>query len=134
MEARPTSDAESSSTSQEIPRILLNLTIHYRVHMGSPLVPTLNSTPHSQSCFFRIHFNIILISALLFPKWSLSFGISYQNLVCIYVLSHANCMFVSWQYNLTATTLSSALLWKRKSSLSLRIQHFPHALIVPHFK
>jgi len=38
----PSWEANSHLASQEIPRLLWNPKIHYRVHEGQPLVPTLS--------------------------------------------------------------------------------------------
>jgi hypothetical protein len=75
MEQSPSWEAKRFAAGQEIPRILRNPKVHYRIHKCPPPVPTLSQldsghTPTSH--FLKIHLNIILPSAPGFPQWSLS--------------------------------------------------------------
>jgi len=71
------SDADSSSASQEIIRTLWNLNVHCRIHNNPPLVPILSQINlfYTPSCFFKIHFNDVTPSTLRYPKPPLSLGI-----------------------------------------------------------
>jgi hypothetical protein len=62
MEQSPSSEAVGHSTDQKIPLLSLNPKVHYCVHKGPPLDPTLrqmNPAHTLTSYFFGIHFNII---------------------------------------------------------------------------
>jgi hypothetical protein len=68
MQLCPLWEANSCSATQQIPIILRNTKVHYRVHKGPPLVSILsNPTLHSSN----IYFNIILQSTSWSPWWSL---------------------------------------------------------------
>jgi hypothetical protein len=62
-------EADSSSASKKIPRILRHAKVHYRIHKITPPVHIRSQINpiHALSHFFKIHFNIILLAS---PKSS----------------------------------------------------------------
>jgi len=91
MQQSPSWEANSHSTSQEVPHLLWNPKVHYHVHNSPPLVPIVsqmnpvNILPYLP----EVHRNIICPSTARSSEWSLSFRFSDQNVVYTPHLSHA---------------------------------------------
>jgi len=66
-------EANNSSDTQEIPRILWNTQVHYRLHNSKPLVPDMSQINPVRALlnFLGIHFNIITVYIYVFEVVSL---------------------------------------------------------------
>ena len=90
MQHIPIWQANSSSSSQEIPRILCNPKVHYRVHKRPPPASILSQINpiHPLTHFLQIHFNIIIPSMPGSCKLSPSLRPLRKNSVCSPPLPH----------------------------------------------
>ena len=88
-------EANWFAASQEIPRILWNLKVHYRTHKPPPPVPILcqpNPVHIPTSHLLEINPNIIHPPMPRSPQWSLSLWFPYQDPICPPLFTHTRHM------------------------------------------
>jgi hypothetical protein len=93
-------EANKYSASQEIPRIVWNPNVLYRIQKCPPPLPILSQLDpiySPTSHFLKIYLNIILSFMPGFPKWSLSFRFFHQNPV--YASHHSRTRYMPRQFH-----------------------------------
>ena len=128
MEHSPSLEASRFSASQEIPRILGNPKVHYRIHKCSPPVPILSQlypvhTPTSY--FLKIHLNTILPPTSGSSNWFHSFRFHHRNPVCTSCLLH---MCYMPPHLIFLNLVTQIIFGEEYRSLSSSFLHFPVTL------
>jgi len=125
MQQSPSKEANSSSASQDIPRILCKpegSLPHSQEAANCPY--QINPIPCLPSHFLKIYFNIILPSTPWSPKWSLSLRFPHQNPVHTSPLPiHATCP----SHLILLDLISRIILGKQYRSLSSSLCSFLHS-------
>jgi hypothetical protein len=127
-EQSPSVEASRFSASQEIPRILWNPNVHYRIYKcPSPVYPEVQrSIPCPTSHFLKIDLNIILPSTRRSSKWPLSLRFPRQNRVYTSTLPHsATCP----AHLILLELITRTILGKEDRSLSSSLCSFLHFLV-----
>jgi hypothetical protein len=125
MAQSPSREVSQSSASTEVPRILWNPKVHYRMHKCSPPLPLLNRINPVHAFPFhllKMHFNIIVSPTRRYSKWSFHSGFPTKNLYALLLASmRATCPPIS--FFLTRC--------RQQYSLAITDHKTPHYMVFP---
>jgi hypothetical protein len=86
MELSPSWEAANCAATQELPSILWNPKVYYRVNKSiqlDPILSQINPIRTIPSYLSKIHFNIVNPPTSWSFQWSSSFCLSHQYIICI---------------------------------------------------
>jgi hypothetical protein len=86
MQLSPSWEAANCAATQELPSVLWNPKVHYRIHKSPPLAPILSQIDPIHTIPFylsKINFNSVDPSTSWSSQWSLSLWISHECPICI---------------------------------------------------
>ena len=142
MEHSPSWEANWFSASQEIPRILWNPKIHYRIHKCLPhicILSQLDLVHGPTSHFLKTHLNIILQYTPGSSMLSLSLMFPHQNPVSLNIILPSTPGSSKWSLSLMFPHQNPVSLniilpskpWSSKWALYLRFAPKPWILLSP---
>jgi hypothetical protein len=99
MQLSPSWEAATCAAPHELPSILWNTKVHYRVHKSPPLFPTLSQITQIHTIPFylsKIRFNIVHPTMFWSSQWSPFLCLSHQYPICICCVL---CLSIFSQFN-----------------------------------
>jgi hypothetical protein len=85
----PSLEAASCAATQELPSILWNPKVHYRVHKSPPLVPILSQINPIYPVISKVHFNIVHPATSCSSQWFFPSGFPTNILYAFLLLSQS---------------------------------------------